>query len=154
MIGIVAKSQNQVIGLNGKLPWNIREDMQHFKSSTMNQVVIMGGNTYRSLPFSKLPNRINIVITNQSYESKDKSLIFVNSKKECLEKLKDFPNLKHFVIGGAAIYEMFCEEITEWIITEIEREYEGDVFFNPLWNKLQRISKQELTDCVSIVHYK
>ena len=151
---VVAMGPKGEIGLNNKLPWNIREDLEHFKKTTINQVVIMGGNTYRSLPFSKLPNRINIVLSTQKYESKDKSLIFVSSKEECLEILEKFPNLKHFVIGGSHIYNLFSPNITEWIITEINQEFFGDVFYQNSWNSLKEFSRQKLTENADIVTYR
>jgi dihydrofolate reductase len=71
MYGIVAISQNGVIGRNGSLPWNIPEDLRHFRNLTVGNIVIMGRKTFDSLPVSKsgaalgLPGRINIVLTRQ-----------------------------------------------------------------------------------------
>ena len=62
---IVAKSNNNVIGSNGSIPWNVPKDLKYFKELTEGNTVIMGRKTYESLPKDKkpLPNRINIVIT-------------------------------------------------------------------------------------------
>ena len=60
---IVAKAKNNAIGKNGKIPWNIPEELQYFKAKTINNVVIMGRKTYDSIG-KPLNQRINIIISN------------------------------------------------------------------------------------------
>ena len=64
---IVARARNGVIGRDGALPWQLPEDMAHFKRTTMGQPVIMGRKTWDSIPekFRPLQGRLNIVITHQ-----------------------------------------------------------------------------------------
>ena len=65
LILIAAVAENNVIGRNGEIPWNISEDMKHFKELTMGHPVIMGRKTYKSIPkrFRPLPQRKNIVLS-------------------------------------------------------------------------------------------
>ena len=60
---IVAKSENNIIGNKGRIPWYIPNDLKRFKEITTNNVVIMGRKTFESLPeeYRPLPNRINII---------------------------------------------------------------------------------------------
>ncbi|MCD6333047.1 MAG: dihydrofolate reductase, partial [Bacteroidales bacterium] len=60
---IVAIARNRAIGLNNQLLWHIPEDFKWFKKHTLGHPVIMGRNTYLSLPVKPLPKRKNIVIT-------------------------------------------------------------------------------------------
>lgn len=60
---IVAVSANGVIGTEGKLPWHYSEDLKRFKELTLGKTIIMGRNTWESLPRRPLPGRRNIVIT-------------------------------------------------------------------------------------------
>ena len=60
---LVAYDQNRVIGNKGGIPWDIPRDLQLFKKRTVNNVVIMGRNTWESLPVRPLPGRINIVVS-------------------------------------------------------------------------------------------
>ena len=55
-------SNNLVIGINNKLPWKLKKDLQHFNSYTIDQAIIMGRKTYESIG-RPLPNRKNIVIS-------------------------------------------------------------------------------------------
>ena len=61
---IAAVAKNKAIGYKNKLLYQINDDMKRFRSITIGHTVIMGRNTFESLPFGALPNRRNIVITN------------------------------------------------------------------------------------------
>ncbi|MCJ7590787.1 MAG: dihydrofolate reductase, partial [Woeseiaceae bacterium] len=67
---IVAASTNNVIGVNGKLPWKIPDDLKRFKQLTMGKPIVMGRLTWESIR-RPLPGRQNIVITRQSGYSAD-----------------------------------------------------------------------------------
>lgn len=64
---ILAMTNEGIIGKNNSLPWNIPEDLKRFKELTTDQVVVMGRNTFFSLPekFRPLPNRRNIVFSSE-----------------------------------------------------------------------------------------
>ena len=69
---IVAISENQVIGKNNKLAWNLPDDMNYFSSITSGHSVIMGRKNWESIPnkYRPLPNRRNIVVTrNKNYKA-------------------------------------------------------------------------------------
>ena len=61
---ICAAAENNTIGLQGELPWNIPEDLQFFKEKTLGKVIIMGRKTFESLG-KPLPHRLNMIITRQ-----------------------------------------------------------------------------------------
>ncbi len=127
---IVALSLNNVIGLMNKIPWYVPEDLIHFKEKTINNVIIMGRKTFESLG-TKAPllNRVNIVITtNPDKYISTKNLIFidVNGIDDIIKNYKS----KIYVIGGSEIYKLFLYRTTEILITEIQHNYTGDVYFN------------------------
>ena len=69
MVTLIASvSKNGIIGIKGKLPWQIPEDLKHFKTLTTGKTVLMGQNTWESLPekFRPLPGRKNVVVTRQA----------------------------------------------------------------------------------------
>ena len=101
---IAAVSHNGIIGVDGKIPWNIPEDLNHFKKLTMNGVVIMGRNTYASLK-EPLSGRINIVVSKTLREIDVAiEVILVRSLREALELAKGFH--KHiWLIGGYRIFK-------------------------------------------------
>lgn len=133
---IVALSQNGVIGKSdtNDLPWNIPEDLSHFYKLSKGHIVIMGNNTYNSLPngLVMLKNRINIVITSkpEKYSNNILDLYFTNLYDFwiLLEKI-DTPNKTKFVIGGKEIYNLFYPYCNKIHMTIIYKNYDGDVMF-------------------------
>jgi len=80
---IWAQDQNGGIGKDGKLPWNISEDLKNFKKLTLNSTILMGKHTWESLPIKPLPNRKNIVLSSQNMPEVES----YSSIEECVEKL-------------------------------------------------------------------
>ena len=108
---IVACGYDGQIGKNNKLLWHIPEDFKSFKRLTSNHVIIMGRNTFESLP-GMLPNRIHIVISSKELEQKE-NLFVVKSLEEAIEKAKDISHHKEeqvWVIGGGKVYQECLEK--------------------------------------------
>ncbi len=154
---IVAMSQNRVIGRGGALPWRISADLKRFKSLTMGHHLIMGRNTFESLP-RLLPGRTSIVIS-RSQESgvrghdpqaggiRDGSsalnygrLIFTKLLEDAIKIAAGDPEA--FVIGGAQIYELALPRADRLYVTHVEAEVEGDTFFPSFdWSEWQRVEE-------------
>ena len=123
---IWAQDKNGGIGKNGKLPWNISEDLQNFKKVTLGYPIIMGRKTWESLPFKPLPNRRNIVLSSQKVDNTET----YHSIDECLGALNSEGVEKIFVIGGRSIYKSFYPKASglhSTIISEIVEDI--DTFF-------------------------
>lgn len=148
---IVAIGKNNVIGKNGELPWHYSEDLKYFKKVTTNHKVLMGKTTFDSIVNKlgkPLPNRHNIVVThdeNFSYQG-------VEVVSNLADFLKNHQNDDIFIIGGKQIYEQSLSYVKRFFITNINKEYDGDVYFPQLdYSKLKLISKKdsgELSFCV------
>lgn len=140
---IIAFDYNCGISKEGKIPWNIKEDIRHFRETTKrvkNQnnknAVIMGRKTWDSIPnkFRPLPDRMNIVITHSpnKYENFH-DVSFVDNFEKALHETcrKDIENV--FVIGGAEIYKIAMNEFSHLnshiICTYIDNDYNCDIFF-------------------------
>lgn len=162
---ILATDMNYGIGYKNDLPWkNIKKDMEFFKEKTTGHIVIMGRNTWESLPdkYKPLPNRYNIVISKKDYEESDKKIPkeqWVNSILESLrliakfKKIEENKNKEVFVIGGNQIYNEFIKlNIVHKIWhTFIHKKYDCDLFLDPkIFQKFQKninnvFSSDELT---------
>lgn len=156
---ILACTSKGGIGINGKLPWRIKEDMKLFKSITTTtdttdttdtaeesnkmNAVIMGRKTWDSIPekFRPLPNRINIILSttlNKYMEITDKNIhtYIVNSIEQLdilLERLTETGRLaKSFVIGGASIYNKMFElnRVSKIHLSLVHDDYDCDTFFD------------------------
>jgi dihydrofolate reductase len=123
---IVAIDETNGIGKNNKLLCHLPADLKHFKELTTGHSIIMGRKTFESLPNGPLPNRTNIVLT-QNADYKANNCVFAYSVKEVLDICKEEPIV--FVIGGEKIYNEFLELSEILYITSIKHAFEADAFF-------------------------
>lgn len=120
---------NRLIGKAGKLPWHIPEDLAWFKEVTLGHPVLMGKNTWLSLPFP-LPGRQNVVLSRDPlFEAKE--ALILHSITEAVSFSNDRPV---FVIGGAQVFAQFLPLADKLYITKIEAEFIGDTWF-PLYKE-------------------
>ena len=126
MIGlIVARSKNNVIGKEGRIPWRIKGEQKQFKQLTTGNVVVMGRRSYEEIG-KPLPNRMNIVVSNTKQFTGD-NLITVGSLKEALEAAGD---RDVFISGGYGLFKEAMPLVDAMYITEVDLEVEGgDTFF-------------------------
>lgn len=131
---IVSTDLRGGIGIDNKLPWHIPQDLDWFKKNTINSTVIMGSNTYFSLPskYRPLPNRKNIVLTKDDTKRTiiEKEGGFVRNSIE--EVLVEFKNDNCFIIGGQNIFDQFIDYVDFLYITKVAGDYKCDTFFNYL----------------------
>lgn len=126
---IAAIAKNNCIGKNGKLPWNIPEDMKRFREITNHKPVIMGRKTWESIPerFRPLPNRTNIVITRQKGYQTPSNVITASSLEEALRKTATADEV--MIIGGGELYKEGIELANKLYITHVDQTVDGDAFF-------------------------
>jgi dihydrofolate reductase len=118
IILILAKSQNNVIGVDGAMPWHYPEELQHFKDTTMGKVVVMGRKTWESLPIKPLPGRINVVLTSQKGWSAE-GAITESTVQGVLDYCKHETEI--YIIGGRATYDAFIGQADEAIVSIIDK---------------------------------
>ena len=128
---IAAMGKNRAIGLDGKMPWHLPAELQHFKQATMGKAILMGRKTWQSIG-RPLPGRQNIVI------SRDPGFVaggadVVNSLEAALE-ISQVDEI--MVIGGGQLYELALPLAEHMILTLIDIEPDADTWF-PLWDKEQ-----------------
>lgn len=138
---VVACDQNRGIGKDGKIPWNVPEDMKFFSSLTSNPnvngslpIVIMGRKTYQSLPVKCLSNRINIVITKATLDPVDGVYFCTPDMLENQLQIligSKIANNYIYVIGGTKVYEYALSHfrISKIYVTDIFGKYDCDTFF-------------------------
>lgn len=137
---IAAVAANGIIGLRGQLPWHLPEDLQHFKKITLGHPVIMGRRTWESLK-KPLPGRDNIVVTRSAgYQASGAAV--ARSLEAALALCAGEPVA--FVIGGRELFAESLPVAVGLVLTEIRRDFEGDVSFpdydRARWKESQRES--------------
>jgi dihydrofolate reductase len=127
---IAAIARNNAIGINGKIPWSIREDFVRFKKLTMGYPCIMGIRTYKSFPKKSrpLPKRENIVLTSDSGFDPDNVTVY-NNFNDAIKHVKSGCKNRAFLIGGSRIYKAGLDIASVLELTVIDRDYDADTFF-------------------------
>ena len=145
---ICAISKNNVIGKENNLPWNIGDDLKRFKELTSNNIIVMGRKTYESIG-RPLPNRRNIVLSNNT-DLKIENVEIVNSSQKVLDLYnKNIGEEDLYVIGGAYIYALFLDNCEYLNITFIDKEFEGDAYFPKInWQEWELINEVKKFDSV------
>ncbi|HWP17851.1 MAG TPA: dihydrofolate reductase [Burkholderiaceae bacterium] len=127
---IAAVARNGVIGRDNSLAWNLPEDLQHFKRTTLGCPVLMGRKTFESIG-KPLPGRRNVVITRDPHWTAP-GVEEAPSLPAALQLLKHAT--KVFIIGGSQVFAEALPLVDELILTEIDHDFEGDTYF-PSWNR-------------------
>lgn len=138
---IVACDPKGGIGYNNKLPWtNIQGDLPRFKELTTGKVILMGRNTWESLPKKPLPNRINVVVSSKEIEGTN---VINNISMDFSIKNPDA-----YLIGGAKLINTSWWTIDEVHLTRTFTEYTCDTFIDlvKLQNEFVCWFKEEHTD--------
>ncbi|WP_432523790.1 dihydrofolate reductase [Kineococcus sp. SYSU DK006] len=123
MIGLVwAQSANGVIGVDGRLPWHVPEDLAHFSALTSGTTVVMGRATWESLPprFRPLPQRRNVVLSRTpGYRAEGAEVC-----GDLAAALASAPRV--WVVGGRAVYEAALPHADRLEVTEVDLVVDGD----------------------------
>ncbi|WP_148253108.1 dihydrofolate reductase [Aidingimonas lacisalsi] len=143
---IAAMSRNRVIGIDGKLPWYLPEDLKFFKAITLGKPLVMGRKTFASIG-RPLPGRLNIVVTRDESFSHDG--VSVCHDLPSALKLADAQAIiddteEIMVMGGAQIYTQALPYAERLYLTEVDTELTGDTYFpqrsDAEWQEVQRVA--------------
>lgn len=128
---IAAMGKNRAIGMDGRMPWHLPAELQHFKQATMGKTIVMGRKTWQSIG-RPLPGRQNIVI------SRNSTLIATGA--DVTDSLTGAVEISQadeiMVIGGGQLYTLALPLAQRMVLTLIDIEPEADTWF-PEWDNRQ-----------------
>jgi dihydrofolate reductase len=128
IVSIIAGiGKNRELGAENKLLWNIPEDMQWFRDKTNGHPVIMGRKTHESIG-RVLPNRTNIIITNNPEYQKDGCFVYA-SLNDAITFAKTKDDSEIFIIGGASIYKQAIDIADKLYLTVVHADFHADTYF-------------------------
>ena len=123
--------KNRAIGLEGKMPWHLPAELQHFKQATMGKTIVMGRKTWQSIG-RPLPGRQNIVISrNPEFEAIGADV--TTSLNSAVERSYASEVM---VIGGGQLYQLAAPLAQRMVLTLIDIEPKADTWF-PAWDSNQ-----------------
>ena len=142
---VLAAAENGVIGRGDALPWELPDDLQHFKRTTMGRPIIMGRKTFESVGFP-LPGRRNIVITRDAAWAHE-GVLTCHTLEEALESAFEQTLIDGadavMVVGGAEIYRLALPRADRIVLTRVQGEVAGDVIFDlnlvADWTEVSRV---------------
>ena len=142
---VLAAAENGVIGRGDALPWELPDDLQHFKRTTMGRPIIMGRKTFESVGFP-LPGRRNIVITRDAAWAHE-GVLTCHTLEEALERAFEQTLIDGadavMVVGGAEIYRLALPRADRIVLTRVQGEVAGDVIFDldlvADWTEVSRV---------------
>lgn len=141
VIYILAIDKNNLIGKTDSkmgLPWYYPEDLEFFKENTLNKICVMGRNTYQAMG-QALKDRTNIILTRNKDFSSDDALVF-HTPEEILQK---YSNEDIYILGGPQTFNSFEKHVDKIILTRINNEYSGDIFYNNIDSLLDSFSLED-----------
>ena len=139
---IVAKSLNNVIGVNNRLPWHLKDDLQNFKKITMGHHILMGRKTFESIG-KALPGRMSLVVSSDSRPNQDNVLWF-NSIFRAIKHAERNGESELFIIGGEKVFKAALSLVDRIYLTEVKSNIAGDVYFPTLSLKnWKKVSEQQ-----------
>ncbi|MEM7071028.1 MAG: dihydrofolate reductase [Pseudomonadota bacterium] len=129
---VAVATPSYVIGAGNQIPWHLKEDLQHFKAQTLHKNLIMGRKTFESLPFI-LPKRTSYVVSNKIFTHKHACVFYINDLNDAITQAKkkalSEKQNEVMIIGGGQIFNKTIDMVERIIISEIELDVHGDVFY-------------------------
>ena len=128
---VVAMSNNNVIGVDNNLPWNLKTDLAHFKEYTSNKIIIMGRKTYESIG-RPLPNRTNFIVS-RTLNSVAGAKVF-NNLEDSIQAAKELSTENNeqaeaVIIGGGYLFRDTINTFNKLVLTRVDCDIEGDVYY-------------------------
>lgn len=136
---IFAAQDDDGIGVGNELPWHVREDLRHFKAATVGCPVIMGLQTFKSLPPSGLPNRHIIVVSSTLDYVVGQKFDLVRSLDEAIARARHITDNEYYVIGGTRLFEEAIRKASQVHATAIHHDLNKlcDTYIPYVWERLE-----------------
>jgi len=137
---IVAKAENNVIGSDSEIPWDVKGEQLIFKALTYNHWLIVGRKTFESM--GRLPNRKYAVISNTLERSNDEDVLVFSSVDQAVKDLSEIT--EHvFVAGGGQVYNELIDIVDIIHASTIHCQIDGNVFFPQIPETFNRVFEQK-----------
>ena len=126
---IAAMGKNRAIGLDGRMPWHLPAELQHFKKATMGKAIVMGRKTWQAIG-RPLPGRQNIVVSrNPGFHAEGVDLANSLDDASAMSESDEV-----MIIGGGQLYALALPMANRMVLTLIDIEPEADTWF-PEWDE-------------------
>lgn len=152
---IAALSENNVIANEDGIPWEIPEDLRHYKRTVEGHLTVAGRKTYEVMPV--VPGRECVVLTSQEdYDTGSENAYVANSVEEAIDKVEDVAGEDEVVyaIGGESVYSAFLDVADRMVLSHIPGEYDGNTYFPEFDKKNWSVEEHESYEDFDVKRYK
>ena len=149
---ILAMDEKNGIGKNNTIPWHSTADFRHFKQTTIGSIILMGANTWRSLPTKPLPNRTNVVVSSHPIDGV--LTVHPTAIERYLLSTKLMNESDVYIIGGAMLVNSSLYLCDELIITHIPGDHQCDVSLPNIFDDFFEYGMKTLSDGLIVKQYK
>jgi dihydrofolate reductase len=134
LVSVAALAENRVIGRDGEIPWeSLPEDRRQYRARVAEDPVVLGRRTFDSMR-DDLPGRAQIVLSRTEREYGVGTAHHAGSVAEAVAVAESLGAEVAYVLGGAAIYDLFQPHLDRMVLTRVPGEYEGDAVY-PAWDE-------------------
>jgi dihydrofolate reductase len=149
---IVAADSKNGIGIQNTLPWHLSDDLKRFRAITTGHTIIMGRNTWFSLPKRPLPDRRSVVLTPDPLG--EEGATEIGALEDVFDICKN--DSENFIIGGESMYRQFLPFVSKIYLTRVSGNFDTDTFFPELSSQEWQLIEESdlLTDSKSDIEYK
>lgn len=152
---IAAVASNGIIGKSGEgIPWNVREEIEHFKNSTIGYPVIFGRKTFETLSKPLIGRLIIVLSKNAAYNPVCENVLLFNSLIDSINYCQKKGYEKIFIAGGGKIYSEAINLADELLISLMDFEVDGDISFPAIDKLTWYENNRERKELFEIVHFK
>lgn len=150
---IAAVSLNNIIGVGNKIPWDNKEEINHFKETTINNAILMGRKTFKSIG-KPLEGRTNLILSKtRNHFIESSNLFYFNSIEIALLFADENNNKKTFIIGGSEIYSQMINKVDELLISRLPFEVKGDKHFPKIDEDIWELKETKKFNSFSVEKY-
>lgn len=149
LVSIAAVAENGIIGDDGELPWpSIPADKRQYRQRVAGHPVVLGRRTFESM-LDDLPGSAQIVLSRTERDYDVPTAHRAGSVAEAIEVAASLETDRAYVLGGAAIYELFQPHVDRLVLSRVPGEYEGDTRFPDIdpgeWNLVEETPEDGFT---------
>ncbi len=141
LVAVAAVAENNVIGRDTEVPWDLPEDKRQYRARIANDPVILGRRTFEWM-LDDLPGRAQIVLSRSVREYDIPTASIASSVEDAVSIAEHLDADVAYVIGGEAIYELFQPHLDRMILTRVPGTYEGDAYY-PEWDQSEWVLADE-----------
>ena len=129
LVSVAAVSENGVVGREGELPWpSIPADRKQYRARIADDPVILGRRTFESM-LDDLPGRAQIVLSRSEREYDLEHVSHAADVEAAIERVRSLGADLAYVIGGAAVYELFQPHLGRMVLSRVHGTYDGDTYY-------------------------